>query len=119
MEFSGEWVVARLSGEIDHCVAGPMREEIDSAVLNRNAKGLVLDFGQVEFMDSSGIGLVMGRYKKLKELGGEVVVQNTSAPIRKVMRMAGLNKLVRFCENEDREAVPVNGNTEEEDKRYV
>jgi len=56
-------------------------------------ESLVLDFGEVTFMDSSGIGLVMGRYKVIKEIGGRVTLRNTPAHIKKVMRLAGIDKL--------------------------
>ena len=57
---------------------------------------LVLDFSLVTFMDSSGIGLVMGRFRLMQENDGKVVLQNLPAPIRKVMKLAGLDKLAEF-----------------------
>ena len=55
-------------------------------------ENLILDFGEVTFMDSSGIGLVMGRYQVMKNIGGRVSLQNTPVHIRKVMRLAGLDR---------------------------
>ena len=65
-----ETVQACLSGEIAHHSAAQMREKIDESVIQSGAKTLVLDFSLVTFMDSSGIGLIRGRYRLLKELGG-------------------------------------------------
>lgn len=85
-------VNAYLDGEIDHHCAPAIRGEIDLAVENIRPETLVLDFGEVTFMDSSGIGLVMGRYQVMKELGGRVSLRNTPAHIKKVMRLAGLDR---------------------------
>lgn len=86
-------ISACLSGEIDHHSATEIREKIDLAVEGSKPGVLTLDFKDVTFMDSSGIGLVMGRYKLMQMLGGRVKVVNTSRHIRKVMRLAGLDRL--------------------------
>lgn len=93
---NGEVVTAYLEGEIDHHSAGELRREIDEAVERDGPTMLVLDFKDVTFMDSSGIGLVMGRYKLLKPLGAELHVTNTSPQIGKVMKLAGLDRLARL-----------------------
>ena len=82
-----------LSGEIDHHTAKPMRERIDECVQRLRPSHLVLDFGGVGFMDSSGIGLVMGRYRLMKELGGSVEVANAQPQISRMMKLAGLARL--------------------------
>lgn len=87
-------LTAYLSGDIDHHTAGEIRELIDSKAEQVRPQTLNLDFKDVTFMDSSGIGLVMGRYKLMQSLGGKVAVTNVSAHIRKVMILAGLDKLV-------------------------
>ncbi len=87
-------VTAYISGEIDHHNAAKLRNDIDEAVESAYPEFLVLDFGGVTFMDSSGIGLVMGRYKLMKNISGRVFIQNAPAAIKKVMRMAGIEKLL-------------------------
>lgn len=87
---------AHLSGEIDHHLAGGLRERIDAAILRERPASLLLDFSDVTFMDSSGIGLVMGRYRLMSEAGGETEVTGASPQIRKVMKLAGLDRLARF-----------------------
>lgn len=89
-----ETLTAYLSGEIDHHSAKGMREEIDEAMTRANPKDACLDFKDVAFMDSSGIGLVMGRYSLMRELGGELHVANMSPQINKVMKLSGLDRLV-------------------------
>lgn len=89
-------IIARISGELDHHTAKHIRADIDSAIREANPRALVLDFSAVSFMDSSGIGLVMGRYKIMTELSGEVIVANPPHYIRKVMTLAGLDKLCKI-----------------------
>ena len=85
-----------LDGEIDHHSASLIRISIDDAIIHKRPQTLILDFSKVSFMDSSGIGLVMGRYKLLKPLGAELHVTNTSPQIGKVMKLAGLDRLARL-----------------------
>ena len=93
LKLSGKSVTAFLSGEIDHHSAADLRQKIDEAVLGAEPKKLTLDFGGVTFMDSSGIGLVMGRYKLIEDTDCRFSVVNTSGHIYKVMRLAGLEKI--------------------------
>ena len=96
IEVKDEVVIAYLSGDIDHHTAKPMREEIDAAADKNMTSLLVLDFKDVTFMDSSGIGLVMGRYKLLSPRGCELAVTNPSPQIYKVMNLAGLRRLAKI-----------------------
>ncbi len=90
---SDELVTVYLTGEIDHHSAREIREEIDRSLESNRPKMLVMDFKNVGFMDSSGIGLVMGRYKLMQAMDGAVKVVNTPNHIKKVMKLAGLDKL--------------------------
>ncbi len=83
----------QLSGEIDHHSSNALRAQIDAAIYAHLPQTLELDFGSVTFMDSSGIGLIMGRYKILQPLGGEIVLTATSPHIRRVLRLAGMERL--------------------------
>ena len=69
-------LTAYLSGEIDHHAAKGLREAIDSRAAAQKPEKLLLNFREVTFMDSSGIGLVMGRYRLMQELGGELRISN-------------------------------------------
>ncbi|MEG1972268.1 MAG: anti-sigma factor antagonist, partial [Oscillospiraceae bacterium] len=81
-----------LSGEIDHHTTSELRPLVDEEILRSSPKVLVLDFSAVTFMDSSGVGLIMGRYRIMHELGGVVRVVNIPSSLRHVMRVSGLNK---------------------------
>ena len=83
-------------GEINHHNAVFVRQEIDEKIQELNSKNLVLDLAEVSFMDSSGLGLVMGRYQRMQELGGTLTVANPSADHKKLFKLAGLNKLVKI-----------------------
>ena len=89
-------ITAYLSGEIDHHSAKKIRDDIDNAVETNRPAALILDFGEVGFMDSSGIGLVMGRFKTMQGVGGKLIIQNPSNHIKKVMRLAGLDKIANI-----------------------
>ena len=85
-----------LIGDIDHHSAKEMREVADMNIDVHNPKRLIIDFKDVAFMDTSGIGLVMGRYKNMRNIGGEVKIINLSPYVKKIMKLAGLDKLVNI-----------------------
>ncbi|MDR0884246.1 MAG: STAS domain-containing protein [Oscillospiraceae bacterium] len=89
-------VTAMLRGEIDHHSAAAMRAAIDDALRSQRPSLLRLDFSGVTFIDSSAIGLVMGRYRLTKEHGGRVQVCNLNERFYRMMRMAGLEKLAQL-----------------------
>lgn len=93
IEISDRVLYAYISGDVDHHTAKGIRAQIDSEIEKYCPIQTVLDFSAVTFMDSSGIGLVMGRYKIMQEIGGSVIVQNPPVSIKKVMQLAGLDKI--------------------------
>ena len=95
---NGEVTTAYLNGEIDHHTAANIRNAIDNAAELNMPSLLVLDFTRVSFMDSSGIGLIMGRYARMKAVGGELVVQRPNERIRRIFEMAGIERIVRIEE---------------------
>lgn len=82
-----------LRGEIDHHAAGGLREQIDSAVISGGILCLILDFSEVSFMDSSGVGLILGRYKLMCARGGKLTVRGMTQRYLAMMKMAGMEKL--------------------------
>ena len=93
---SARTLVAEICGDIDHHTAKYFRGEIDKAIRSHNPLTLILDYSQVTFMDSSGIGLVMGRYRIMSEMGGEAIVASPPAYIRKVLQLAGMHRLTKI-----------------------
>lgn len=86
-------VTAKLFGEIDHHLAPGLRGAIDAKCESSRPSRLVLDFGRVGFMDSSGVGLVMGRYRMISLLGGKLEVVNVPPNLQKIFVLSGLGKL--------------------------
>ncbi len=95
-DFQDEVLYCFLSGEIDHHSALPMRLEIDDKIEISRPKETILDFTDVTFMDSSGIGLVMGRYKLCKSFDGTLTVCGLSDSSYKVMKLAGLSNIANI-----------------------
>ena len=96
IEIMPEVITVRLAGDIDHHTAAPIRERIDKEIIKHEPSLLILDFSGVDFMDSSGIGLVMGRYRLLRDNDAKIHIVNPPRHIEKVMRLAGLERLAQI-----------------------
>ena len=90
-----EEIAIRLRGEIDHHSSARLRASLDKLIENKRPRRLILDFGNVTLMDSSGIGLVIGRYKTMKECGGELCVRNMCRQTDAVFRVSGIYKIIK------------------------
>lgn len=87
-------LVVRLSGDLDHSVASRIRGELDRLIEETGTRRLVLDLRDLDFMDSSGVGLLIGRYKLMKRRGGSVAVRSPGARVDQIFKMSGLYQLV-------------------------
>lgn len=94
-------LIVELSGEIDHHVAGKLRKDIDDEMMVYCAKHLIMDFSKVTFMDSSGIGVVLGRYKKVNAGGGTVLIRNADRLVKQILDMSGIFTLMKYEEDEE------------------
>ena len=95
-EFVGCYLKFKLRGEIDHHTAAAIRNAMDNEIFKKRPRGLIIDMSAVDFMDSSGLGLIMGRYTVIKELGGELIIQNPSPATEKIMNLAGMERLIKI-----------------------
>ncbi len=95
-EFTGTILKIKLRGEIDHHSAVAVRVAIDDMIKSKRPCELLIDMSAVDFMDSSGLGLIMGRYNTMKEIGGTVVVTDPSPATEKIMNLAGLERIVKI-----------------------
>ncbi len=93
---AGSLLTVRIRGEIDHHTAVSIRQGIDRLLYERRPRKFMLDLSAVSFMDSSGLGLIMGRLALVKDLGGEMAVWNPSRETRAILTLAGMEKLVRI-----------------------
>ncbi|MBQ6625738.1 MAG: anti-sigma factor antagonist [Ruminococcus sp.] len=86
-------LTAKIYGEIDHHRAQSIRTKIDAQTQMHKPKELQLDFSNVSFMDSSGIGLIMGRYRQVSLLGGSLKVVNVPQGLKKIIMLSGIDSL--------------------------
>lgn len=93
VETSGSLMVAYLIGELDHHTAGDVRTKIDNEISYKKPTHLILDFKNITFMDSSGIGLVMGRFRLMQSYKGTVEIRNVTTQTKKIMELAGLGRI--------------------------
>ncbi len=91
--FENEILTAKIYGEIDHHRAVSIRQKIDGQTESLRPKELHLDFSSVSFMDSSGIGLIMGRYRNISLLGGKLKVINIPKNLQKIISLSGIDSL--------------------------
>ena len=106
MDASPQGMTVWLTGELDHHAARTLRDQIDAAITRHNARQLYLDFSGVGFMDSSGIGLIMGRYRLMQARGGQLRVIGASERLLRVMKLAGLERLPVWETNDTQEVQP-------------
>lgn len=90
-----------LKGEIDHHCAVQIRTELDTLLYEERPSNVVLDLAEIEFMDSSGLGLIMGRYALMKKLGGELILRNANPRLVKIFELAGLERIVKMEEKRE------------------
>ena len=95
-------IIVRLCGDLDHHVTEQIRNEIDETVELKGIKNIAFDFKNVNFMDSSGIGLIMGRYKKIRPMGGEIFVSNLNCQMQRIFGLFGLNGITTRSSKIDR-----------------
>ena len=91
---NGRTLIAQLIGELDHHSAAEVRETLENAIKSKAIQNLIFDFSKLNFMDSSGIGVIIGRYKLIKALGGTVNVVCANRQMDRRMTMSGLKKLI-------------------------
>ena len=88
-------LIIKLKGELDHHIAQDLREEIDSLLDKNPIKSIIFDFSNINFMDSSGIGVIIGRYRKISKFGGVVSVVNLNKQVRKIFELSGIDKIIK------------------------
>ena len=91
---NGDQLIVYLSGEIDHCTANALRGEIEALLSDTKIRRLLLNFEAVSFMDSSGVGMIIGRYKTMRARGGSVGAYGLHPPVDRLFRMAGLHRII-------------------------
>lgn len=98
-------LIFKMEEEIDECTVQKIRRKLDNEIERYMPKEVIFDFNNVSFMDSAGIGLIIGRYKLANMLGGKVEVANLSTPVKKIFEMSGMTKIIPEVKNAKRDRV--------------
>lgn len=93
-KIDGDELTVFINGEIDHYSAVWVRADIDAKIAEIRPKVTVLVLSKIDFMDSSGIGLIMGRYARMQKLGGALKIKDPSERVERICRLAGLERIV-------------------------
>lgn len=94
----GNKVTVAVNGDLDLKTAGPLRESLDSLVERYRDKHLVLDLAEVDFIDSSGLGVILGRYRKLKSQGRALTLVGVKPGVRAVLELAGITTIISVAD---------------------
>ncbi len=94
-------LIITLSGEVDHHIADEVRTKIDREFDLNKIKSIIFDFSEVSFMDSSGIGMIIGRYKNAQKYGGVVALASVSENADRIFDISGIYKIVRKYDSID------------------
>ena len=100
-EIKERCLIIRLNEELDHHNALKIRERADKLIDYNNIKHIIFDFSGAGFMDSAGIGIIMGRYKKVIFIGGKTAVTNVSSGIDRIFKLSGLYKIIEKYDTVD------------------
>lgn len=94
LERNGSTLILHISEELDHHMAVQVSKTVDTQIEKGNLKTLIFDFTGMTFMDSSGIGMVMGRYKKMNFIGGKTYVTGIGEGVDRIFTMSGLYRII-------------------------
>ncbi len=95
----GTTLIVKIFGELDHHSAEYIKQKIDGELIKSRTKNLIFDFSNVSFMDSSGIGVIMGRFKSIQKLNGKAAIINVNGQVKRILEMSGILKLIPIYDN--------------------
>lgn len=94
-------LIVRVRGELDLLIAKDFSQNIDKIILDNNIKHLILDLSKVTFIDSSGLGAILGRYKIIQQKGGRISIYGVIPSVYKILELSGILKIIPIIkENE-------------------
>ncbi len=99
LKLTHKTLIVSLEGELDHHTTEQIRTIIERSITEKDVRNLIFDFSSLSFMDSSGIGMIIGRYKLIHSLGGRVALVCNNSRMEKLIFMSGLTKLVQLYNN--------------------
>ncbi|WP_019242108.1 MULTISPECIES: anti-sigma F factor antagonist [Bacillus] len=101
IENKGAVLCIRLMGELDHHSAEELKDQATNAIEKYKIKHIILNLEQLTFMDSSGLGVILGRYKQIKQKKGEMIVCSISPAVKRLFEMSGLFKIIALESSEN------------------
>lgn len=93
-------LIIRLQGELDHHSVESVRNNIEQTIADGNHRKVVLSFEGIDFMDSSGLGLILGRYRSISQHDGQMVLCEVSENLRKLFEVSGILKIISLYDTE-------------------
>ena len=96
-------LIFEIEEDIDECCVQKIRRRIDNEIQRYMPKEVIFDFSNASFMDSAGIGLIIGRYKLINMIGGELKIANVNTQIQKIFEMSGLLRLIPVEQKDKKE----------------
>ena len=96
VDFKNGVMTAKIGCDIDHHRAKQIRERLDTCIFNCRPSALLLDLSSVDFMDSSGLGLILGRYNTACEMGCEFKIFSPSRGVKKILELAGIERIIKI-----------------------
>lgn len=103
-QVTGTSLTIHLPAELDHHSAQLLKRPMDRMLQEQNIRRIVFDFGRTTFMDSSGIGMVVGQYKNMRFMGGTVIAIRVNDRIRRLLTMSGVDRLIDIYEDLPRQS---------------
>lgn len=92
---------AKIIGELDHHVSGEIKEQLDNKIISEGISKLIFDFSELTMMDSSGVGIILGRYTLMKSLGGEVYIISAGKHVDKLLSLSGICEIIKTVSTAD------------------
>ncbi|MDT3700355.1 MAG: anti-sigma F factor antagonist [Thermincola sp.] len=93
-------LIVRVSGDLDMVSADHFRREVDENMEKNCCDNIILNLDRVKFIDSSGLGVILGRYKKLHLMGGQLAIVGAPPQVKRILELSGLLRIARAHENE-------------------
>lgn len=95
----GTTLIVSVVGELDHHSAEHVRQKIDGELIKASTRNVIFDLSRLSFMDSSGIGVIIGRYKNVKKLDGKMAIVSSNKQVNRIIEMSGISKMIPVYDN--------------------
>ncbi|MFZ5943441.1 MAG: STAS domain-containing protein [Bacillota bacterium] len=105
LKIKNDNLIVKISGDLDLVLAKEFRDHVDKVLLDRPVKNLILDFSDVDFIDSSGLGAILGRYKIMQQRSGKMSIIGVKKSVYRVLELSGILRIIpTFRVEEQKEA---------------